>query len=238
MRKSIFSSLKDWIAEEGQFLLVDWMTVFAAEVPAIEQVISDVPWKGVCDILDIFLDSSSAPQAFYSLETRHKRISNIRGMVRHSGMSMCTEWRPTLVTLTVNIPINWPKTYNLSKSRYADSSILLTGEGVSVSQSIYWLAEKVGSFWEWSDDTFDHTVSLHLETPWWFISKPGPCCLQYSSSILLQRFRVSLEPKIARLDIQSLSVSCADLPGKIIFLAIFTFERLQIFVLTISVGKR
>lgn len=167
-----------------------------------------------------------------------KAISNIRCMVRHSGMSICTEWRPTCFTPTVNIPINWLRICNLSKSRYEDSSILLTGEGLPVPQSIYWLAEKVGSFWERSDNTFDHPVSLYLGTPWWFIFKPGPWCLQYSSNLLLQRFRAALEPKIARLDIQSLSAPCGDLPGKIIFPAIFTFERLPIFVLTIKVGKR
>ena len=75
------------VLEESMFRLSDGATMFAAEVHAIKEAITDALKRSLCD-LDVYSDSRSALEALNSLVHRHRAVAEIKDMVKESGVKI------------------------------------------------------------------------------------------------------------------------------------------------------
>ena len=69
---------------ESMFRLSDGATVFAAEVHAIKEAVTDALTRGLGDF-DVYSDSRSALEALNSLVPRHRAVVEIKDLVKQIG---------------------------------------------------------------------------------------------------------------------------------------------------------
>lgn len=78
---------RNGIVDESQLLLTQRATIFAPDVLAIKEAISEALQKGLGE-LDIFSDSKSVLQALCSLVPRHRVVAEIRNLIKGIGIGL------------------------------------------------------------------------------------------------------------------------------------------------------
>lgn len=79
------------IVREGMLRLSDNATVFAAEVQAIFAALTDAERHGYVEV-DVFSDSRSALNALNKLAVDHRQVSEIKDLVKSSGITVHAHW--------------------------------------------------------------------------------------------------------------------------------------------------